>query len=338
MMRSSRRSRANRSRSREHLMTWPSEAAQVSVSMLRGARSFSDVVEACVEFMWLARNAQRGPCEHSLDASYFHGAELVLEKHRQHLLDGSGRASHVDDLIDDVRLTDVTSLDVSSLQIANYGTVLNGSRLAIPRACDFWSLGRHRFATLKECRRFIDGPVYPAPYYILHRCAYLARDEKWVAISNALAYMGKHPNGLERWYDMSYRREASTEHARRIREALAIQFAREVEWRVQIGYEGCPRISFSTDATGAQEVIALRDVPEGRSRRAALIHWVTEHWRKKRAGGEVKVREHLRGTTKFAWNGLNCVILPARDDLARLQTARRASLERERALETSSIA
>lgn len=60
-----------------------------------------------------------------------------------------------------------------------------------------------------------------------------------------------------------------------------------------------------------------------------MIHWVSEHWRKKRedAKEEVRVREHLRGGTAFGWNGLECHIFPSEDEIKiRLKTARQAKL------------
>lgn len=82
------------------------------------------------------------------------------------------------------------------------------------------------------------------------------------------------------------------------------------EWRVVLGYENAPTISFTTDPLGAQEAFRLRDIPEGRERRAALKHWVREHWRQTRAE-PVRVRAHLRGAERFTWNGLRCTIYPS---------------------------
>lgn len=85
-------------------------------------------------------------------------------------------------------------------------------------------------------------------------------------------------------------------------------------WRVSIGLDSSPSVSFPTDPLGIREVFRLRDIPNGKSRRAALTHWVREHWRKKREPGAsdvAKVREHLRGASEFSWNGLRCRIVPS---------------------------
>jgi hypothetical protein len=46
-------------------------------------------------------------------------------------------------------------------------------------------------------------------------------------------------------------------------------------WSVLIGEaEDEPRGRFVTDPLGVREVFRLRDVPPGKQRRAALLHWV----------------------------------------------------------------
>jgi len=97
------------------------------------------------------------------------------------------------------------------------------------------------------------------------------------------------------------------------RTGLYMQYIREKNWRVHLGYEGSPTISFVTDPVGAREAFRLRDIPNGEGRRKALRHWVEEHWRKQR-DCEVKVRSHFRGIESFTWNGLKCRILPSAED------------------------
>ena len=88
-----------------------------------------------------------------------------------------------------------------------------------------------------------------------------------------------------------------------------IQYLRQREWRVVLGYEQSPGLSLSISPSGAQEVFRLRDIPNGRERRMALRHWVRTYWRKVPGSGEAaEVRAHLRGATNFVWNGLRCSI------------------------------
>lgn len=88
----------------------------------------------------------------------------------------------------------------------------------------------------------------------------------------------------------------------------------ESHWKVRLGYTGLPRITFNTDPDGVREVFRLRDVPEGRTRRAALRHWVSEHWRTFGDERPIEVRKHLRGKVDFTWNGLRCEIEPSLAD------------------------
>lgn len=114
---------------------------------------------------------------------------------------------------------------------------------------------------------------------------------------------------------------------------LGLQFAHRYFWSVELGYVGLPRIFLPTDPIGAREVFRLRDIPEGANRRAALRHWVTEHWRQRREGGEpILIRDYLRGQTEFTWNGLHCSLRPGRFDLERAEEYQRLSKEERKRL------
>jgi hypothetical protein len=100
--------------------------------------------------------------------------------------------------------------------------------------------------------------------------------------------------------------------------ALGLALAIRYEWSVWIGHNDGPRVRFLTDPLGAREAFALRDLPPGKMRRAAIRHWVTAHWRRQKrdsAADRAWIREHLRGTTDFTWNGLRCRIQPSDFDV-----------------------
>jgi hypothetical protein len=89
-------------------------------------------------------------------------------------------------------------------------------------------------------------------------------------------------------------------------------------WRVELGLQGVEStIALQTDAIGAREAFRLRDVPKGSGRRAALRHWVREHWRQRRESDPSLVRSHLRGAERFTWAGLDCRIVPSSVDALR---------------------
>jgi hypothetical protein len=58
-----------------------------------------------------------------------------------------------------------------------------------------------------------------------------------------------------------------------------------------------PRARFVTDPFGVREVFRLRDVPPGKQRRAALLHWVRAHWRQRRQPTEA---DKAFGSTRSA--------------------------------------
>jgi hypothetical protein len=143
-------------------------------------------------------------------------------------------------------------------------------------------------------------------------------------------YLGA-PSDESRWIwagpqKMTRRREwEAGKQAPMVAAAVALQFARQYQWTVEMSYSdrGLPLL-FPTDPVGAREAFRLRDIPEGRARRAAIRHWVVNHYRRKHSDptAEVEVRAHLRGATTFVWNGLNCTITPSADDLRRAEIAK----------------
>jgi hypothetical protein len=141
----------------------------------------------------------------------------------------------------------------------------------------------------------------------------------------ARSYLGEQSDG--RVLDLCSKNRPIKEVAEdRIYVALAKeqQFARRYEWTVRLAYGSAPSISLVTNPTGALEVFRLRDIPPGHRRRAALRHWVSEHWRSRGTEDAVKVRAHLRGEHKFNWNGLRCEICPSAFDVERAEQPRRA--------------
>lgn len=99
--------------------------------------------------------------------------------------------------------------------------------------------------------------------------------------------------------------------------AYGLAWTRQFFWRVVLQKEDTPSLSFNTDASGVREVFRLRDIPEGRTRRAALRNWVSAHWRQKRRepNDEVHIRKHLRGAQTFNWMGMACHIIPSPDEV-----------------------
>lgn len=101
---------------------------------------------------------------------------------------------------------------------------------------------------------------------------------------------------------------------------ISLELSLRYEWAVTLGYFGCGSVLLPTDPTGIYELFRLRDLEPGQMRRSSLIHWVQEHFRKRRNSPEktIKVKEHIRGKTNLSWGGFNVSIRPPKFDLERL--------------------
>jgi hypothetical protein len=88
-------------------------------------------------------------------------------------------------------------------------------------------------------------------------------------------------------------------------------------WKVETRFDSiCPSLTLLTDAIGVKEFWKLRDVPEGKKRRAALLHWVDQHWREDRNDPEVEiyVRKHMRGHEDLRQGSFTAKIIPSKKD------------------------
>lgn len=97
---------------------------------------------------------------------------------------------------------------------------------------------------------------------------------------------------------------------------LAQAKARPSNWYASLLVDGpLQRVRVPTDAVGARELFATRDKAPGAQRRAALLHWVSSHRRRNPATrGDHGVAQHLRGATRFSWNGIDVVLEPSEYD------------------------
>lgn len=88
------------------------------------------------------------------------------------------------------------------------------------------------------------------------------------------------------------------------------QAKQNITWSVSIGVEGMPSFRIQTNPTGIRALFKERDKPENKNRRDALRNWVSQHWRANKINkdDEIFVRKHLRGATKFVWNGYECTV------------------------------
>jgi hypothetical protein len=86
----------------------------------------------------------------------------------------------------------------------------------------------------------------------------------------------------------------------------AILHSKRTKWSSVMSVQG-QGVGLITDATCLREMFRLRDKPEGKTRRDALVHIVKGHWRKYSKATECRryVESYLRGKTEFDWFGLD---------------------------------
>jgi hypothetical protein len=85
-------------------------------------------------------------------------------------------------------------------------------------------------------------------------------------------------------------------------------------WSVRVRLsDATPSVNLFTDPRGVLNFFRFREIPAGKARRDALIHWVQDHWRRKPEASEdadavIHVREHMRGQRVFRWHGMEVEI------------------------------
>ena len=76
--------------------------------------------------------------------------------------------------------------------------------------------------------------------------------------------------------------------------------------------------------SSSKEVFIMRNIPEGNSRKKAIVNYVKEHYRKINNCNdqevEILIKQHFRGELKFNWRGLEVHITPSQYDLKRIKS------------------
>lgn len=113
-------------------------------------------------------------------------------------------------------------------------------------------------------------------------------------------------------------------------EFIAYQFLRRPQWTVELSLtKGRTGVGLNTDADGARAIVNMLGREQTRSgRRSALVHWVKEHYRQRRTGGDPSlVRSHMRGASGVSAGGLWATIWPSRDDIDKASNGKRFEQE-----------
>jgi hypothetical protein len=102
---------------------------------------------------------------------------------------------------------------------------------------------------------------------------------------------------------------------KRIKSRLPSVFRYEFDWHVAFGsIDGGPRVVTPINPGQALKLFKNREAMVDLGRRAALKHWVEDHWREGDEG-IAYICHHLRGHTKFKWSDLSCELFVSAYDL-----------------------
>lgn len=111
--------------------------------------------------------------------------------------------------------------------------------------------------------------------------------------------------------------EPDEDISRKIQIGIGLQFLATNYWHVDIGEKDLPKMRIPVNCKRLSSLFKIREIPEGSSRRKALIHWVSQHERKLQKDEcekLVSVVKHFRGETEFKWGGMDCEIMPSEED------------------------
>jgi hypothetical protein len=149
------------------------------------------------------------------------------------------------------------------------------------------------------------------------RDIYGKMSDKWVWLEKGRV-INKFRGMRETAFSAKKDRENETFAQNAIELGLGMVLTERYSWHVAFGYnETGPRLVVPTNPTGCLALYKDRDKDEGRNRRAALRHWVENHYRSNidDPGAITYVRDHLRGHTRFIWNDLFCELMVSQFDL-----------------------
>jgi hypothetical protein len=281
------------------------------------------IINWLLEFMSKAK-----PVGAQIPINYFDGADPVLDEKRHAALFGRDDTMFKTDL----KPTQFPRFDVSVISLSTNDInpeIEEGVSLTRCRRASLRFLrGRGASATGFAVELSLAVVTKEFEYIGWHEYFTWTGGNNWAPVERNL--MEGHGRRVD-WVTMKRRpgtaqlihdKEERAEWSLKIQLALADTEIRRQNWRVLLGFDGHPRIGFRTDPVGVREIFRLRDIPEGQKRRAALRHWVREHWRvpvsvEENRSALIHVREHLRGSTQFHWNGLSCSIIPSEIDRTR---------------------
>jgi hypothetical protein len=172
-------------------------------------------------------------------------------------------------------------------------------------------LYRIRSATAKEMRSKVAKVVPKMVHYVI---GHFYDNGHWSIVEGVAGLMAG------KWVLLHIDAESLSLEIKRdrtewITTIMASALTARYEWHVAFGtVTDGPRLLFPTNPGAALHLFRNRDVAPGRVRRDQLKHWVEQHWRDN-MDDLAYVCHHLRGHTRFRWNGFGCELFVSEYDL-----------------------
>jgi len=116
---------------------------------------------------------------------------------------------------------------------------------------------------------------------------------------------------------------------RKFHMALQLSLTYDYEWSCYIKEKpDSLGVRIPIHPSSSKEVFIMRNIPEGKERKRAIVNFVKDHYRTIKGNGnerKVLIEKHFRGDLKFNWRGLEVHVTPSPYDLRKYKTNKKFS-------------
>jgi hypothetical protein len=106
--------------------------------------------------------------------------------------------------------------------------------------------------------------------------------------------------------------------------ALQLSLTYDYEWSCYIKEKpDSLGVRIPIHPSSSKEVFMMRNLPEGKTRKRAIVNFVKDHYRTIKGNGnerKVLIEKHFRGDLKFNWRGLEVHVTPSPYDLRKYKS------------------
>ena len=282
-----------------------------SIAPLRNALddAVSDLIERIAGINISNMEDRLGVSEYESALSYLHGCDFHYIDRLAERMEGGSRWYHQATTPAEAKdIQDISwPIDIAIVCESRDGC-LNFDRMTTVTAAELRGLAKifaPRMAMLANACLKPDGTWYAqkSPIGLING--------KWTPLNAGMTRQVNADTEVLEFFNQQRRKEVSD--AAMLLQSVAI--TERYSWHVALGRKNGPRICLPTNPRGCLELFKTREKRDDENRRAALKHWVQNHYRESEDGGLAYVRDHLRGATEFTWRDLDCEIFVSQFDL-----------------------